>query len=155
MVQPFLFTADAGWWPQVSLQYGREEAEWDQLEDVGLRFLIERAKLERVTSYTEMNQALAQRTGLRRFDFDQESERAAMGYLLGQISEREYARTGLLISALVHYLDANDAGPGFYRLAQRKKLISPGLSRSARWEFWVKQVAQVHAWYAQRRGANS
>jgi hypothetical protein len=80
-----------------------------------------------VTSYTEMNQALVQRTGLRRFDFDQESERAAMGHLLGQISEREYPRTALLISAFVHYLDANEAGPGFYRLAQKKDLISPRL----------------------------
>lgn len=103
--------------------YGREESDWEELEQSGLGFLIERARLERVTSYTEMNQVLVQRTGLRRFDFDQESERAAMGYLLGQISEREYPRTGLLISALVHYLDANDAGPGFYMLAKRKKLI--------------------------------
>lgn len=128
--------------------YGREESDWEQLEYSGLNFLIERARLERVTSYTEMNQALVQRTGLRRFDFDQESERAAMGYLLGQISEHEYPRTSLLISALVHYLDANDAGPGFYKLAQKKKLIRPGLSRNAQWEFWVSHVGQVHAWYA-------
>ncbi len=137
----------------MTLQYGRDEGDWEQLEDAGLRFLTERAKLERVTSYTEMNQVLAQRTGLRRFDFDQESERAAMGHLLGQISEREFPRTGLLISALVHYLDTNDAGPGFYRLALRKKLISPRLSPSARWEFWVRQVAEVHTWYAQPQGA--
>jgi hypothetical protein len=74
-----------------------------------------------------------------------------MGYLLGQISEHEYPRTGLLISALVHYLDANDAGPGFYKLAQKKNLIPLGASRSAQWEFWVKHVGQVHAWYAHQQ----
>jgi hypothetical protein len=36
-------------------RYGRDEAEWDELEDAGLAFLIERARLDRVTSYTEMN----------------------------------------------------------------------------------------------------
>jgi hypothetical protein len=44
--------------------------------------LVERARLERVTSYTEMNTVVAQRTGIRKFDFDQESDRAAMGHLL-------------------------------------------------------------------------
>src|SRR5215831_17706724 len=104
-------------------RYGRDEGEWDELEDVGLGFLIERAKLERVTSYTELNTVLTQRTGLRRFDFDQDSERAAMGYLLGRISERELPRIGLLISAVVNYLDANDAGPRFYKLAHEKGLL--------------------------------
>jgi hypothetical protein len=132
--------------------YGRYEDEWDRLEDAGLDFLIERAKLARVTSYTEMNTVLAQRTLLPPFDFDQESERAAMGYLLGRISDREYPRTSLLISALVHYLDANDAGPGFYKFAQRKGLLSPRLSRADQWEFWVGHVGKVHAWYA-RGGA--
>jgi hypothetical protein len=133
------------------LLYGREESDWEQLEHSGLGFLIERARFERITSYTEINQVLVQRTALRRFDFDQESERAAMSYLLDQISEHEYPRTVLLISALVHYLDANDAGPGFYKLAQKKKLIPPGLSRSAQWEFWVNHVGRVHAWYARHK----
>ena len=105
-------------------KYGRDEDEWDALEDAGLQFLIERARLERVTSYTEMNTVLVERTGFRKFDFDQESERAAMGHLLGRISDREFPRTGVLISAIVNYLNANDAGPGFYKLAQQKGLLS-------------------------------
>jgi hypothetical protein len=130
------------------MYYGRDEADWAQLEDAGRRFLIERARMERVTSYTELNQVLAQRTGLRRFDFDQDSERAAMGQLLANISEREFPSSGLLVSALVNYLDANDAGPGLYRLAERKHLIPLLLNHAAQWEFWVTHVAQVHAWYA-------
>jgi hypothetical protein len=135
----------------MSVRYGRDDSEWEQLEDAGLAFLIERARLERITSYTEMNHVLAQRTGLRPFDFDQESERAAMGYLLGQISEREFPHTNLLISALVHYLDANDAGPGFYRFAKRMQLIPISSPRDAQWEFWVRHVSEVHAWYGRER----
>ncbi|WP_300614471.1 hypothetical protein [Trebonia sp.] len=129
------------------VKYGRDEGEWNELEEAGLEFLRERARLERVTSYTETNTVLAQRTGHRRFDFDQESERAAMGYLLGRISDREFGRTGVLISAIVNYLDANDAGPGFYKLAQDKGLLPRGQSRARQWEFWATHVAQVFATY--------
>ncbi len=40
-----------------------------------------------------------------------------MGELLGQLSERSFGQARLLISVLVQYLNANDAGPGFYELA--------------------------------------
>lgn len=72
-----------------------------------------------MTSYTEMNVTLARRTGLRSFDFDRADERAAIGNLLGLIVERNRPTTNLMISALVNYLDQNDAGPGFYALAQQ------------------------------------
>src|SRR5579875_3479186 len=124
-------------------KYGRGENEWNELEEAGLEFLRERAGLERVTSYTEMNTVLTQRTEHRCFDFNQESERAAMGYLLGRISDREFSRTGVLISAIVNYLDANDAGPGFYKLAQAKGLLPRGQSRARQWEFWATHVAEV------------
>jgi hypothetical protein len=96
-----------------------------------------------VTSYTEMNMVLAQGTGHRSFYFDQESERAAMGYLRGRISDREFHPTGMLVSAIVNYLDANDADPGFYKLAQTKGLLPPGQSRARQWEFWATHVAEV------------
>jgi len=48
-----------------------------------VRFLRERAGLERTTNYTEVNQTLQRRIGARGFDFDLDSERAAMGHLLG------------------------------------------------------------------------
>jgi hypothetical protein len=128
-------------------KYGRDDEQWNELEEAGLEFLSQRARLERVTSYTEMNTVLAQRTSHRSFDFDQDSERAAMGYLLGRISDREFSRTGVLISAIVSYLDANDAGPGFYKLAQDRGLLPRGQSRSRQWEFWVAHVATVFATY--------
>jgi hypothetical protein len=62
---------------------------------------------------------------VREFDFYLDGERHAMGELLGQLSERSFAQAGLLISVLVQYLNANDAGPGFHELAQRKKVLRP------------------------------
>src|SRR5271155_1987390 len=44
-------------------RYGRDEVEWDELADAGLAFLMDRARFDRVTSYTEMNIVISQRTG--------------------------------------------------------------------------------------------
>jgi hypothetical protein len=85
---------------------------------------------------------------LRRFDFNRHDERAAMGYLLGLVVEDNYPETQLLLSALVHYLDANDAGPGFYALAQEYGLLPPRASKAAKEAFWVGQVGAVHEFYA-------
>ena len=103
--------------------------------------------MTKLRSYAKANAVLGQRTGHRRFDFDQESERAAMGHLLGRISEREFRRAGVLISAIINYLDANDAGLGFYKLAQDKGLLLRGQSRARQWEFWATHVGEVFAAY--------
>ena len=52
-----------------------------------------------------------------------------MGELLGRLSERSFSQTRLLISVLIQYLNANDAGPGFYDLATRKHLLPPPVAR--------------------------
>jgi hypothetical protein len=97
--------------------------------------------MQRTTSYTEFNAALINRTKTAGFNFDLDADRAVIGELLGQISEGTFAEAGgLLISALVQYLDANDAGSGFYALAKIKGLPVPttddcqlfGLATSAR-----------------------
>jgi hypothetical protein len=68
-----------------AMEFGRDQADWDLLARVGEDFLIERARLGRQTTYTELNATVERRTGLRRFDFDSAAERAAMGHLLGLI----------------------------------------------------------------------
>jgi hypothetical protein len=104
---------------------GRTGAEWEALDTAGWEFLVSQARLGRTTSYTEMNTVLARRTGVHEFDFDLDSERHAMGELLSQFSDRSFSTARLLISVLVQYLNANDAGPGFYDLAARKHLLRP------------------------------
>src|SRR2546423_8250078 len=108
------------------MPYGRDDVEWNRLIDVGLAFLVERARLGKVTSYTELNATLAHRTGARPFDFEQDGERRAMGALLETIGERNRPETGVMITSLVHYLDQNDAGPGFYAYPQRIGLLPQG-----------------------------
>ena len=54
----------------------------------------------------------------------------------------------MLISVLVQYLNANDAGPGFYDLATRKHLPRPRPSQDEKLTFWVQHVNAVcaYAW---------
>ncbi|MEU9799698.1 hypothetical protein [Streptomyces sp. NPDC051000] len=124
--------------------YGRSDDAWDRLIDAGLKFLVERAELRKVTTYTELNSVLTRRTGLPGFDFERADERAAMGHLLGLVVERDYPESKLMISALVHYLGANDAGPGFYALAQHLGLLPKGSPAMAKLEFWIGQVNSLH-----------
>ena len=128
--------------------FGRDELSWDEMAEAGEAFLVERARLARLTSYTELNATLVRRTGLPGFDFSRQDERAAMGHLLGLIVERSRPVAGLMISALVTYLDANDAGPGFYALAQQLGDLPRGASAGARFDFWVSQVKALHHHYA-------
>ncbi|MFI1148504.1 hypothetical protein [Streptomyces sp. NPDC020817] len=124
--------------------YGRTDSEWDELVSAGREFLLERAKLGKPTSYTELNVTLARRTDFRPFDFERHDERAAMGHLLGLIVERDQAlepsEPPLMLSALVSYLNANDAGPGFYQLAKELRLLSLSASKAERDTFWIRQV---------------
>lgn len=128
--------------------YGRDDETWDRLTEAGLEFLIERARLGRPTSYTELNATLMGRTGIPGFEFEHAGERAAIGHLLGLIVKKNYPTTGLMISAMVNYLGANDAGPGFYTYARELGLLPAGASPSAKLEFWVKQVNALHEHYS-------
>jgi hypothetical protein len=128
--------------------YGRDDVIRDQLAQVGLEFLVERARLRKLTSYTELNATLMRRTGLPGFDFSRADERAAMGHLLYLIVELNRPLTGRMISALVTYLDANDAGSGFYAYAQDLGMLSRKSSAQQKLDFWVGQVSDLHDYYS-------
>lgn len=131
--------------------YGRDDLVWDELARAGLEFLVERARLGKLTSYTELNATLVRRTGLPGFDFSRADERASMGHLLYLIVELNRPRTGLMISALVSYLDANDAGSGFYSYAQDLGMLPRNASAMQKLEFWAGQVKALHEYYAAGR----
>jgi hypothetical protein len=126
---------------------GRPGDDWDTMLDAGLAFLVERAKLRNLTSYTELNTVLHRRTGCRPFNFEQDYERAALGHLLGQIVRRNHPETGVIISALVKYLNENDAGPGFYDMAVHYGKL-PKRPRSEGYLFWASEVNRVYDYYA-------
>jgi hypothetical protein len=94
---------------------------------------------------------LAQRTTARTFDFDLDSERAALGELLGDVSHLERPASGHLISAIVLYLNDNSAGPGFYKLAVEVGDLASGASADEKFAFWVGEVNAVFAHYRPAR----
>jgi hypothetical protein len=69
-----------------------------------------------------------------------------MGELLGRVVEVAQTRysdfKNLMISCLVSYLNANDAGAGFYSPCADQAPLQGGADRM---EFWVRQVSAVHA----------
>lgn len=127
--------------------HGRTTQEWTELIVAGTAFLIERARLRLTTSYTETNTVLARRTGQPQFDFDQTFGRASMGALLGDISRRSYPTTGVLLSAVVQYLNENDAGDGFFELAHTLLGFPAHPVGEERLPLWVAEVGRVHAHY--------
>ncbi|MCI9872746.1 hypothetical protein [Arthrobacter humicola] len=68
-----------------------------------------------------------------------------MGYLLGRVvDEDRKLNPSLMISSLVIYLKANDAGSGFYVKAREVGLFKDGMDKD---EFWIRQVKAAHERY--------
>ncbi len=130
------------------LSYGRPQSEWDELENACLEFLLGIAPY-RLTTYTELNEILVERTGLAGFDFSQAAGRAAMGHLLGLVVDRTFPESGLLISALVKYMYENGPGSGFYGIASddEHRLLSKTATAMERLDFWAGQVGKVQEYY--------
>lgn len=105
------------------MRRGREESEWQELVRATAEFLAEQARMRHLTSYTEVNTVLRQRTGRRAFDFNQDAERVALGALLGEVAIAKLPEVGVFVSATVVYLDQNDAGPGLFRLASSLEML--------------------------------
>ncbi|MET9001443.1 hypothetical protein [Amycolatopsis sp. NPDC004169] len=123
-------------------------AEWQKMIDEGKVILIARAVVDRTTSFGEFAAALSRRTGVAGFDFTTAAGRAGMAYLLDRISEAAFDESGgRLLGALVRNLGADDAGPGFYRLAARKGLAVPR-TRGGRQLFWAQHVRELHEHFA-------
>lgn len=127
--------------------YGRNEDEWGRLVVDAIDFLTEQARLKRVVTYSDLNSALAHR-GHTPFDFGFERDRAAVGVLLGDAVRRDIGDTGVMLSAIVVYIDRNDAGPGFYKFANELGLLPGTATADDKVAFWAKQVSAVHQRYA-------
>jgi len=131
--------------------YSRTGAEWTDAVAAARAYLIEQSQLCRTTSYTELNAVLGQRTDVRAFDFGLDAERAAMGHLLGLVVAADRPTSGVMLSALVIYLNENDAGSGFYALATQLGVLPRGATADQKLEFWAAEVERVQAHYPRRR----
>lgn len=132
--------------------YGRDDLAWDALARAGLEFLLERARLEKFTSCTEFNATLIRRTGLPGFDFSRADERAAIGHLLYLIVELNRPETGLMISALLSYLDERCAAAST-RTRNDLGMLQRNASAMRKLEFWSGQVKGLYEYYAAVRPA--
>ncbi|MGH3201957.1 MAG: hypothetical protein ACRDP5_07890 [Streptosporangiaceae bacterium] len=71
-------------------------------------------------------------------------------HLLHLIVDRNRPATNLMISALVTYLDANDAGTGFYAFAKELGELPCNASAELKLEFWIRQVNALYQHYSPR-----
>jgi len=129
--------------------FGRSDDEWDRIVDDAAAFLISQAKLRRTVTYSDLNSALTRRGHLP-FDFGTESDRAAVGAVLGDAVQRTIGDSGVMLSAIVVYIDRNDAGTGFYKLATQLGLLPNTADADDKLAFWARQVAAVHECYARQ-----
>jgi hypothetical protein len=125
------------------LMFGRDEGDWEELETATTDWLVDRARLRLTTTYTELNKVLVERTGQVPFDFGQTADRAAMGHLLGTVSQRKYPEIGCMLTAIVLHSDRNGPGSGFYVEAGKLGLLRETMRKDEQVGFWVQQVEEV------------
>lgn len=130
--------------------FDRSDDEWDAIVADTQAFLEDQARLRRVTSYTDVNIALAA-AGHKPFDFSTQRDRNAVGAVLGDVVNRTIGDTGVMLSAIVAYIDRNDAGPGFYNLAVQLGVLPNTATQDDKLVFWSSQVGKVHDLYARPR----
>lgn len=130
--------------------YGRTELEWEQLREAAEAFLVAKARERGMTTYTELNRELTSATGLPGFNYAQESERAAVGHLLGEISRRSHAEHGVMLSALVTHQGSNNEGAGFYKLAAALGEMPAKPNAAQKDKAFVRLVNAVHDHYSPR-----
>lgn len=135
---------------QTGRMYGRKEIEWEQLRQVAEAFLVAKARERGMATYTDLNRELVEATGLPGFDYSQESERAAVGRLLGEISRGSHAEHGIMLSALVTHQGSNNEGAGFYKLAAELGEMPAKPTAADKDEAFVRLVQAVHDHYARR-----
>jgi hypothetical protein len=127
------------------MKYGRDDDEWDELVHTAAEYLVEVARDRAITNYTDLSSELVRRTGHARFDFSADRDQAAVGALLGEVTDRTYDEIGAMLSTLVVQKATGDPGEGFYRLARRMGLLRPGIEK---FEFFQGQVGLVHEKYS-------
>lgn len=128
--------------------YGRSANEWTELREAAEHFLVAVAISQGMTDYGSLNRAIAQETGHRPFNFRQESDRAAIGRLLGDLSRATNSTQGIMLSALVTHHGSNDEGAGFYKLAAQLGKMPAKPSEDEKLEAFVRLVREVHDHYA-------
>ncbi|MHA7209519.1 hypothetical protein [Arthrobacter sp. MDT1-65] len=122
--------------------------------DAGMQELVRVAQSGVWTSYGEFNEAIAEGAGVRKFDFNNDGERNAIGTLLADVVKADPLHPQFMISAVVK-LAARDAGPGegFYTLAEHLEHLDhlkPGASSDEKYGVWSQHVGMAFDHYRRR-----
>lgn len=123
------------------MKYGRADDEWNELVDAATDFLTEVARGRRLTTYTGLSNELVNRTGYARFEYDLPRDQAAIGALLGEVTDGTLDEVGAMLSSLVVQKATGDPGEGFYRFARKLGYLRPGVEK---FEFFQAQVKLAH-----------
>lgn len=129
---------------------GRTPDQWQQLVATAIKSLSRTARLKRLSSYTDLNRDIAAQTGQPGFDFTSPEGRNAMGNLLADVVQETYPDRGVMLSALVPYVDANRPGGGFYSLAASLGLLDRNASAEEKEAFWYSHVEDVYEAYPKK-----
>jgi hypothetical protein len=104
--------------------------------------LIQLARAGRLTTYSD----IAHLAGLSMAD---DSDRDKMSALLGEILRHEAAQGRPFITAsVVHKGNDNNPGEGFFAISSELGHFNGSRDPLARLEFWVRQVQEVHGYWA-------
>ena len=108
-------------------------------------FLLERLRLDRTTTYTEVNTVVANRLGVALLDFSNPADRDEMSRILREVVILDQRETGTqrLLTAIVIYLDSNEPGPGFFALGVELGLLASNATRDERLEFWATSARDL------------
>lgn len=128
----------------------RTPDQWQELVDAATKSLTRTARLKRLSNYTDLNRDIAAQTGQTAFDFSSPEGRNAMGQILADVVEETYSDKGVMLSALVPYVDSNRPGGGFYHLAVNMGLLDKDASAEEKEEFWYTQVKKVYEAYSRK-----
>lgn len=120
------------------------------MRDAAERFLISVAEKASMTGYSSSNLVISEQTGLKRFDYGLESERAAIGRMLGEISIKTNADQGVMLSALVTHRGSNDEGARFYKVAAELGKMPRKPTEDEKLRALVSLTKEVHLHYARR-----
>jgi hypothetical protein len=124
--------------------FGRTPEQWDEFVTASTELLLEHGTR---IYYKQLNDTVAERTGLRPFDLEDVHERSALGHVLGDVNHRTIddieAVMGkrAMLSALVWLKQGRDQfGTGFYKWAVDNGLLPPNPDDDVRLVFAAEQT---------------
>ena len=127
--------------------FGFDPRQWDRARAQVCEVLVAQARLGEYISYSE----LVSRISAIHLDLDTEKDRASLGRLLGDVSEKTHAQSIGMLSAMAVLKEAGSPlspgpGSGFYELAK-----TLGYRFTDRRLFWAEQFQRVTTHYGERR----